>query len=517
MTFREKPAPRAAQKALERTSGSVGVSVTAITLRHLIAMGLLAALAVANSLVLLRAIRLVETSMAVVNEAGAQRIRAPRIALATARLALHQDASARGRLRHELAQQIQEMREKHSLLISLGPDGRVVTELPPKLRALYFSEPVHLDQQVREYLSDATAVLNLPSEEIRVGNEQFESVTDPAVRARLLDALDAAVVRYEEEAISLVRDLRKVDLGLLAANLIVLVITGHFIFRPAVQRIRTQVAALTRQTREMEDKNIEIEKRNAELLVSNQELDEFAYIVSHDLKEPLRGIHNYSSFLLEDYSDRLDEEGRNKLETLGRLTKRMEELIEAVLHYSRVGRLELERRPVDLNRVLAEVLESLQVSLDERGVEVRIPWPLPEIRCDPARVSEIFRNLISNASKYNDKPEKWVEIGYLEPHSQVGSVRVARWPVFFVRDNGIGIRDNHLKSIYRIFKRLHGRDRFGGGTGIGLTIVKKLVERHGGKIWAESIYGQGTTFYFVLPEGRHAEQIASRRPGDSDC
>jgi signal transduction histidine kinase len=235
----------------------------------------------------------------------------------------------------------------------------------------------------------------------------------------------------------------------------------------------------------------ELEERNTELRQSNKELDDFAYIASHDLKEPLRGIHNFSVFLLEDYGDKLDAEGKSKLETLPRLTRRMESLIDSLLHFSRVGRVDLAMDRVDLNEILADVLDSLGPHLAEKGVAVRIPRPLPTVLCDRARIGEIFRNLITNGAKYNDKPDKQVEIGY----------RQASPPVFYVRDNGIGIPEKHFDSIFRIFKRLHGRDQFGGGTGAGLTIVKKIVERHSGRVWLESSPGEGTTFYFTLERG----------------
>src|SRR6202041_315544 len=130
---------------------------------------------------------------------------------------------------------------------------------------------------------------------------------------------------------------------------------------------------------------------------------------------------------------------------------------------------------------------------------VRISVPLPVVQCDRIRIGEIFRNLITNAVKYNDKNEKWIEIGF---QSEQASGEVTE---FYVRDNGIGIREKHRDSVFRIFKRLQARDKFGGGTGVGLTIVKKLVERHGGRIWVESEFGVGTTFYFTLTEGPKRE------------
>jgi signal transduction histidine kinase len=266
-------------------------------------------------------------------------------------------------------------------------------------------------------------------------------------------------------------------------------------FNQMLGQIQQRDSALQEAKEELErrvdERTRELARRNEELHQSNKELDDFAYIASHDLKEPLRGIHNFSNFLLEDYADKLDGEGRSKLETLMRLTRRMEVLIDSLLQFSRLGRVDLAMDRVDLNEIVAGVLDSLAITLQEEKVEVRIPRPLPKVRADRARVGEIFSNLIVNAVRYNDKPQKRVEIGVTN-----GS----RPPVFYVRDNGIGIPEKHHDAVFRIFKRLHGRDKFGGGTGAGLTIVKKIVERHHGRIWLESPPGEGTTFYFTLQE-----------------
>ena len=249
----------------------------------------------------------------------------------------------------------------------------------------------------------------------------------------------------------------------------------------------------------------ELAQVNKELTRSNIELDSFAYIASHDLKEPLRGIYNYSSFLLEDYGETLDEEGVEKLHTLMRLTHRMEDLVNSLLHYSRLGRAELKLLPVDLNELVAGVFNVLEASQRDRQVKFVISRPLPIIRCDRSQVDELFTNLISNGIKYNQKTEKIIEIGYLDPDDPVAQQKLQEHPddyvaptIFYVRDNGIGIRDKHRNTIFRIFKRLHGQKKYGGGTGAGLTIARKIVERHGGEIWLQSIYGEGSTFYFTL-------------------
>jgi signal transduction histidine kinase len=271
-------------------------------------------------------------------------------------------------------------------------------------------------------------------------------------------------------------------------------------FNQMLGQIQQRDSALQEAKEDLEqrvdDRTRELARRNEELHQSNKELDDFAYIASHDLKEPLRGIHNFSNFLLEDYADKLDGDGRSKLETLMRLTHRMETLIDSLLQFSRLGRVDMAMEQVDLNEIVAEVLDSLAITLQEEKVEVRLPRPLPRVRADRVRVGEIFANLVVNAAKYNDKPRKWIEICT----SQNGSPAGEGPPVFYVRDNGIGIPEKHFDSVFRIFKRLHGRDQYGGGTGAGLTIVKKIVERHHGRIWLESSPGEGTTFYFTLQE-----------------
>jgi len=256
--------------------------------------------------------------------------------------------------------------------------------------------------------------------------------------------------------------------------------------------------ALEARTRELARTNVDLER-------SNKDLDDFAYIASHDLKEPLRGISNYATFLIEDYAEKLDDDGHEKLNTLRRLCERMDALITSLLHYSRVGRADLAVDETDLNPLVAEVVDSLRLTLEEKNVEVRIPQPLPTVTCDAVRVREVFHNLIANAVKYNNKTEKWIEIGHEQtdrantpPTSDAVPCNHDGLIVFYVKDNGIGIREKHLDAIFRIFKRLHGRDKFGGGTGAGLTFVKQIVERHGGRIWVESQQGEGSTFYFTL-------------------
>lgn len=265
----------------------------------------------------------------------------------------------------------------------------------------------------------------------------------------------------------------------------------------AAQEIRLHISDVRLKVfNELHARAQALSRLNAELERSNDELDSFAYVASHDLKEPLRGIHNYSLFLLEDYADQLDADGVQKLQTLVRLSQRMESLIEGLLQLSRAGREELTLKPVDVNEVLAEVLDLLQPRLEQTHTTVEEAGPLPTVLADRLRLHEVFSNLLSNAIKYSDQSAKTVVVGQASADEAAAS---AGFHTFYVQDFGIGIDPKHHENIFRLFKRLHAQDKYGGGTGAGLAIAKKMVEKHGGRLWVESSLGHGATFYFTLP------------------
>lgn len=242
----------------------------------------------------------------------------------------------------------------------------------------------------------------------------------------------------------------------------------------------------------------EIIKMDDQLRKSNADLDSFAYATSHDLKEPLRGIYNYSKILMRDYSERLDEAGKLKLERISGLTQRMESLINSLLSFAQISRVKLGVKETNLARLVDNVLELFKAQIDENQVEVNITKPLPALKCHAVGVGQIFNNLIANAIKYNNHEKTYIEIGW--SHLSTAKEGVPREYLFYVKDNGIGIAENQYDNIFQIFKQLHPKSRYGEGTGVGLAIVKKLVERHGGRIWLESKLGEGTTFFFTLKE-----------------
>lgn len=218
----------------------------------------------------------------------------------------------------------------------------------------------------------------------------------------------------------------------------------------------------------------------------NEELEDFAYIVSHDLKAPLRGISTLTSWLMEDYKDSLDEEGQDLVQLLNRRVGRMYGLIEGILQYSRIGRTEVKNESLDLNKIVLEVMESLEVP---KGFEMSVDDNLPIILNDETQVRQIFQNFISNGIKYNDKGEN-------------GSVKVScqdlgEYWEFCVADNGPGIPPKYHEKIFQIFQTLQRRDDF-ESTGIGLTIVSKIIKNNAGTIRIESDIGKGARFYFTL-------------------
>lgn len=260
------------------------------------------------------------------------------------------------------------------------------------------------------------------------------------------------------------------------------ILLGYMAFRITVENVRIR-HIVEQQTHSLRSYNQELEQRN-------KDLDDFAYIASHDLKEPLRGIYNYSEFLIEDHSKDLSEDGKNKLYTIRKLSRRMENLIESLLEYSRLSRQDVNFETVDLNEALEIAVDSLDIFIKDNNAKIDVKSPLPQVVAHGKTIPEVFRNLITNALKYNTSKEKLVTISWKDEADGWVSVKVT--------DNGIGIAPEHQAMIFKIFKRLHGRDDYGGGTGSGLTIVQKIIERHGGKVSVTSDGRDGTSFTFLL-------------------
>jgi PAS domain S-box-containing protein len=232
--------------------------------------------------------------------------------------------------------------------------------------------------------------------------------------------------------------------------------------------------------------NEELKEAVENLTFANRELADFAYVTAHDLKAPLRAIGSLSGIILTDYSDKLDERGRQYLNTLVARAKRMSNLIGGILKYSQLGQ-NIEKQQVDLNEIVREVIAEVA---PPENIEIIQENDFPAIMCDRTHMVQVFLNLLGNAVKYMDKPKGYIRLGCVEENGF--------WK-FSVTDNGCGIKEKYFEKIFEIFHTLTRRDEI-EGTGIGLTTVKKIIEKYDGKIWVESEPQKGSTFFFTLPK-----------------
>ncbi|QDV37481.1 sensor histidine kinase [Tautonia plasticadhaerens] len=245
---------------------------------------------------------------------------------------------------------------------------------------------------------------------------------------------------------------------------------------------------------ELRRNNDRLARINDELSRKNTELDEFSYVISHDLQEPVRTLIAFSGFLRQEYTDRLDEQAIEYLDYLTEASSRMRTLIQDLLELSRAGRTAADFGPVPLDLVLATLRVDYAELIRAKGAEVTATGPLPTCWGDRTRIGQLLGNLIGNGLKYNESGQPRVEIGVIPTHSPGDGRRVT----LAIRDNGIGIDPQFHDKIFQMFRRLHARDRY-DGTGAGLAICQKIARAHGGRIWVESSPGEGSTFFVELP------------------
>jgi signal transduction histidine kinase len=259
-------------------------------------------------------------------------------------------------------------------------------------------------------------------------------------------------------------------------------------FNAMLTQIQQRDIALLKMNEELEQR---VQERTAELRAANRELEAFSYSVSHDLRAPLRAITGFSSILLEDYAPQLPDEAQRYLHIVGNSAQQMGQLIDDLLTFSRLGRMELRKQPVAPADLVRQVLEDLQAERAGRQVEIKL-GDLPPCRAEPTLLKQVFVNLLGNALKYTRRQEAaHIEVGYLEK----GGERV-----YFVKDNGAGFDMQYANKLFGVFQRLHRAEEY-EGTGVGLAIVQRIIHRHGGRVWAEAAVDQGATFYFTLEGG----------------
>jgi len=242
-----------------------------------------------------------------------------------------------------------------------------------------------------------------------------------------------------------------------------------------------------------------IQDRTAQLEAANRDLEAFSSSVSHDLRAPLTRIHGFASILLEKCETQLDEAGQKYIHKIKDSALRMSALIDDLLILARVSRQGLQFHHVSLSALIDEVLREFETDTRERQIEWRIA-PLPQVECDRGLMRQALINLISNAVKYTRQQKR--------PVIEIGQITLDEQRTFFIRDNGVGFDMEQLHKLFAPFQRLHAEQEF-EGTGVGLATVERIVQKHGGRIWAESHPASGATFYFTVGSELHRQSVES--------
>jgi light-regulated signal transduction histidine kinase (bacteriophytochrome) len=227
-----------------------------------------------------------------------------------------------------------------------------------------------------------------------------------------------------------------------------------------------------------------------ELERSNTELEQFAYIASHDLQEPLRMVSSYTQLLGRRYKDKLDDDANEFIGYAVDGANRMQTLIQDLLTFSRVGKTKQTLKLVDMTQVIKDIILGLKIAIEESNVLIGYSASFPKVMADHSQIQQLFQNLILNAIKYRQEGRQC--------KINIDCQKIDNMWQFSIKDNGIGIEPEYFERIFVIFKRLHSKEEY-SGTGIGLAVCKRIVEGHGGQIWLESEFGSGSTFYFTMP------------------
>ena len=326
-----------------------------------------------------------------------------------------------------------------------------------------------------------------------------------ALRRQPFDLVLTDLMMPEMDGIALLRAAQEID-----AHVVGIVMTGHGAIDTAVEAMKagaldyilkpfklsgilpvlSRALGVRRLRMENEELQQRVRERTSQLEVANKELEAFSYSISHDLRAPLRSVGAFSTILLQEHSSQMPAEARRLLDIVATSARRMEQLIEDLLRFSRLSRQSLSKQPVDVPALIHAILEELRQQEGDRYIEVKV-GEVPNCVGDRPLLRQVFVNLLSNALKFTRQRDKAIV--------EVGSQQQEGETVYFVRDNGAGFDARYAGKLFGVFQRLHSGEQF-EGTGVGLSIVQRIVQRHGGRVWAEGKVDGGATFYFTLPD-----------------
>ena len=440
------------------------------TIKQFIALSLIAISAIIGGFSVQTLIKSQKSNALIINLSGMQRMHSQRIAFFANSLYLSNDSIEIERHKSVILELKDKMQHIHQTLL-YGNDSINFTILESKsLMDIYFEPPINLNQQVDIFLKETDAFVN--SNDTAVRRNAFHIINTYA-SGRLLISLDQAVSQFVKETNQRIHVMEIRGIIAVVFIIMLLILEFVFVFKPLI------TANI--------DKEKKLKKQNKRLEHLNQDLKQFIYATSHDLKTPVRGLHSLVEFFEADFSDTLRENSKDYLVLIKSRVKRINALIDGLMRFGVISSEPSVAVAFDLNPLLNRLIKNYQAE----NIVIDVTSDLPIIIVNPVLVEEIFKNLIENAIRYNDKPICEISVGHTEN---------SQFYQFYVRDNGIGIDKKYHEKIFKLFQTLVV-DKENPTAGIGLAIVKRIVNELGGKVWIDSVENEYFTLYFTILKG----------------
>lgn len=457
-----------------------------ISRAYIIALLIIASSITIGQIVMQNSIRNNQLDSYLVNISGRQRMLSQKIAKSALLMAYAKDSLTFSDSRADLAKDLETLTKSHNALQFGDPQMGIPAIVNSEIIQNYFTRLQPRFEQIETGVNGLLGLNNVDSMNQTMPNESLNLIL--VHQKGFLDLMNDITFQYDKEAQEHINGISRIELLLYAIAIILLIIEAFVIFRPAIRKLKQYTDTLVEQEKLLAAAKIKKQYIN-ELESKNHELQAFSYITSHDLQEPLKTISGFSELLTENYSERLDDNGRKILHYISESAEKSSDMIRDLLFYTQVGQKRIIES-VDCNSLLDEIQTSHKKLINESGTTIQSN-NLPTIEGFKAELKVLFQNLLTNAIKYRkiDTPQQ-LSINY---------VNNTNHHLFTFSDKGIGIAKAYHQKIFLIFKRIAG-DTDRSGTGIGLAMCKKIAETHGGSIWVTSSLGEGSIFHVSLPK-----------------
>lgn len=438
-------------------------------LRYTIALGLIAISAIVAGISVQTLIMEQKKSASVINLSGMQRMHSQRIALFANTLVATEDSLEIERQKRVIEGLRNKMMIIHHALLN-GNDSLNLPKIQSdEIFKMYFESPINLNEQVEDYLKEVDIFINATDSTTQAN---AFIIINKTASSQLLLSLNQMVNQYVRETNETIRRMEITVLIAVFAIISLLILEYIFIFRPLMTSNQRNKQKLTRQNNRLEN--------------LNQDLEQFIYAASHDLKTPIRGLHNLMQFMEADFSEELKESSKEYISLIKNRVQRINVLIDGLMRFGAISRERSTQTEYDLNKFLRRFIKNHSTET----IHIKIVSKLPTLSTNPIWINEIFSNLIENAIKHNDKPICEITIGHTEEK---------HYYKFFIKDNGTGVDKKYHDKMFKLFQTLNIEEE-NPTAGIGLAIVKKIVIELGGKVWIDSDVNEHFTVFFTIPK-----------------